>query len=675
MVVESTLTALVEHFSQPIHQKTGKEEKEAPHFDELLGCPPEISPVVQHWLDHLQHKASQCDMNNNDDTRLSWLKGYVRHIRPVLFCADNNQISPSGVPVLQQFELVLSQWQQQPQKQPQKHHDTISHTLKTLANDISLLTEACSHDDDDYYYSCRNMVLPTLLRLLAHGIPYSREKDDDDARRICAVALLLFGHSTIDPRHVEPSLLAESCLWQNVSYQDLSVDIGNNNWIDWTQVELVGTAWDDPVTGIATRAAQHGWKALLRVLLLRADNKEMTCCCTDQVDWKRQVLQELGMSEMACAVRAHFFGRDDNHVLTTTTTTLSSSASTTPLSQRQYLHHRPNKYPLELKPTKAPNDSFQKRPSRVHVALHFISLVTATNSRDDYSHVLEHVLPICYALLDYSTTLKHVAMGAAALLHLFQIMNTTTIAANADFKYWTDCKEMLLLDVLERACRTTREGPAVFLVCLAQSRVFTIFPHRTKERRRATQHLLTILHRNSYSQNNDSLHLGLLMGGIIPLLQQHANYNEMQQQEAAVPDADAMELGRLGLVTLLPLLRWNSSSSTRVVQLPALVALIHLMMGAYPILPRHGGKIMCELLACLGHAADDDDGEQEISIIPMATTAAAIALVLSGERASAILELVKPDEFDPMLVRYAQAIREEATRLRKEHKAIQSTSR
>jgi hypothetical protein len=662
MVVESTLTALVEHFSQPIHQKTRKEEKEAPYFDELLGRPPEISPVVQHWLDQLQHKASQGD---NNDTRLSWLKGYVRHIRPVLFCADNNQISPSGVPVLQQFELVLSQWQQQPQ-QPQKYqsfsknHDTISHTLKTLANDISLLTEACSHDDDDYY-SCRNMVLPTLLRLLAHGIPYSWEKDHD-ARRICSVALLLFGHSTIDPRHVEPSLLTESCLWQNVSYQDLSVDIGNNNWIDWTQVQLVGTAWDDPITGIATRAAQHGWKALLRVLLpLRADNKEMTCCCPDQVDWKRQVLQELGMSEMACAVRAHFFGRDDDHVLTTTTTTLSSSASTTPLSQRQY-HHRPNKYPLELKPTKAPNDSFQKRPSRVHVALHFISLVTTTNIRDEFSHVLEHVLPICYALLDYSTTLKHVAMGAAALLHLFQIMNTTT--ANADFKYWTDCKEMLLLDVLERTCRTTREGPAVFLVCLAQSHVFTIFPHRKKERRRATQHLLTILYRNSYSQNNDSLHLGLLMGGIIPLLQQHAN-NEQQQE--AVP-ADAMELGRLGLVTLLPLLRWNSSS----VQLPALVALIHLMMGAYPILPRHGGKIMCELLACLGHAAAAAaaDGEQEISIIPMATTAAAIALVLCGERASAILDQVKPDEFDPMLVRYAQAIREEATRLRKEHKAI-----
>jgi hypothetical protein len=80
---------------------------------------------------------------------------------------------------------------------------------------------------------------------------------------------------------------------------------------------------------------------------------------------------------------------------------------------------------------------------------------------------------------------------------------------------------------------------------------------------------------------------------------------------------------------------------------------------------------MCELLACLGHAAaDDDDGEQEISIIPMATTAAAIALVLCGERASAILDRVKPDEFDPMLVRHAQAIQEEATRLRKEHKAI-----
>ena len=71
---------------------------------------------------------------------------------------------------------------------------------------------------------------------------------------------------------------------------------------------------------------------------------------------------------------------------------------------------------------------------------------------------------------------------------------------------------------------------------------------------------------------------------------------------------------------------------------------------------------MCELLACLGHA----DCEQEISIIPMAMTAAAVALVLCGERASAILDQIEPEEFDPMLVRYAQAIRDEATRLRKE---------
>lgn len=71
---------------------------------------------------------------------------------------------------------------------------------------------------------------------------------------------------------------------------------------------------------------------------------------------------------------------------------------------------------------------------------------------------------------------------------------------------------------------------------------------------------------------------------------------------------------------------------------------------------------MCELLACLGHA----DGAQEISIVPMATTAAAVALVLCGERASAILDKVETEEFDAVLVRHVQAIRDEATRLQKE---------
>jgi hypothetical protein len=332
----------------------------------------------------------------------------------------------------------------------------------------------------------------------------------------------------------------------------------------------------------------------------------------DQDDLKRHALHELGMPEMACAVRAHFFGREQ------VTTTLATP------------RQRPNKYPLELKPEKAPNDSFERRPSRVHVALHFISLC------NESPRVLEHVLPICYALLD--STSKHIAMGASALLHLFHLTNDLS-----DF-------EEPLLDVLERTCRTTREGPAVFLVCLAQSRVFTILAHRKKERRQVTQHLLTVLERNS-ANRNDELLLGLLVGGIIPLLQQHADE----------PEADALELGRLGLATLLPLLQWDATPQT---QVAALVALIHLMMGAYPILPRHGGKVMCELLACLGHATRD--GGQEISIIPMATTAAAMALVLCGERASVILDQVETEDFDPMLMQHAQAIRDEATRLRKE---------
>jgi hypothetical protein len=378
------------------------------------------------------------------------------------------------------------------------------------------------------------------------------------------------------------------------------VDIGN--WIDWTTVELRGTAWDDPVTGIATRTAQQGWKALV------VDGMTHD----DQEDLKWHALHELGMSEMARDVRAHFFGRE-----TVTTTTVTPRP-------------RPNKYPLEFKLERGPNDSFERRPSRVHVALHFISLCRESTL------VLEHVLPICYALLD--ATSKHIAMGAAALLHLFHLMNGSSDFAEA------------LLDVLERTCRTTREGPAVFLVCLAQSRVFTILTHRKKERRQATQYLLTVLERNS-AIRNDALLLGLLVGGIIPLLQQHAEE----------PEADALELGRLGLTTLLPLLQWDASPET---QVAALVAFIHLMMGAYPVLPRHGGKVMCQLVACLGHATRL--GGQEICIIPMATTAAAVALVLCGERASVILDQVETEDFDPMLVQHAKAIRDEATRLRKE---------
>ena len=90
----------------------------------------------------------------------------------------------------------------------------------------------------------------------------------------------------------------------------------------------------------------------------------------------------------------------------------------------------------------------------------------------------------------------------------------------------------------------------------------------------------------------------VLTAGLYPLLEQLANQ----------PEAQTMEMGRLGLRTLLPYFRWDSNTCVgRAIPHSSILCLISLMMGAYPIMHRHGGKIMSELLACIGRVQRDLD--------------------------------------------------------------------
>jgi hypothetical protein len=141
------------------------------------------------------------------------------------------------------------------------------------------------------------------------------------------------------------------------------------------------------------------------------------------------------------------------------------------------------------------------------------------------------------------------------------------------------------------------------------------------------------------------------MGGLIPLLNQ------------AKQNAEAMEVGRFGLQILLPLIRWEFGLPGRKLQVAALVALINLMVAAYPIMPHHGGKIASDLMACWGHAnrklsgSKQRMGEEEQNlcemVLALSTHASALALVFCGERARAIMTDIQAPQFEPAFVEHA----------------------
>ena len=212
----------------------------------------------------------------------------------------------------------------------------------------------------------------------------------------------------------------------------------------------------------------------------------------------------------------------------------------------------------------------------------------------------------------------------------------------------------------------------------------------------ALQQWLPILDRNNRHYTKDHLVWGLLVGGIVPLLYDAAASGE---------NAACVEVGRLGLSAILTVLRGESgyndmfgtSGSDLVdgsmdvflgndeldsdekscgqkgfarsvaVHMAALTALSNLLVAAHPVMPRHAGKIMCELvvylrrLSSVSKSGSGDGGHrgiQRAAVQQLALHAAAIAAVICGDRAMAVLNhIAESEEYDDGVLDTVESIR------------------
>jgi hypothetical protein len=732
-LVLTVVQALVEHYRQKIHVVP----EEPPYFDpDISAHAPTIPVVIQHWLGRLE------ESNHSYESLMDGLlASYPTCIRPALFQSNKARIDQSGVAVLVHYELLLSQFstgkeQQHPQERQSSSDRSTSttvnasrsQTLQRLACDVTLVTACLAPEDTKggagllSQYVISNVILPTLLRLqslsLNHAVASVASKDvviGSDVMRRCAVSLLAFGVPRLGPREVDAAISDEL---SHVSRYLVLKDDSNNELdsirlqgMDWKAVELDGTSWDDPTVGVATRIANSLWQQLAihqqstSTETRKMDTDTPSDCLLNVAATKKAVLTSLGIESMAKDVRAHFFGRD-----MPTETALANKKLATRLHLGRTVSYSP---PSDDNPLTRP---FQEISSRVHVALQFISLLDIHTTTVNLP-ILDELLPICYELLMASTDDIR-ALGAAALLHLLKCTATPT-------HLWSQTVDSLL-PPLDHACKTCRLAPAVAVIGLAQTQLFRqlttsssststkkqnqLAPFFARDRRRqATQHWLLVLHQNSV-QMSDPLQWGLLVGAVLPLLADHI----------ATESADAMELGRLGLGALLPLLQTEPALSSfgnsdddnnnhddqkrqltsRVrheIPLLALVALSQLLVAAHPVMPRHGGKIASALLACMGHhhdlqqqqevsAARTSDKQKDADTADTTSTdtetscrhqpkltqtaavaqhVAALALVVCGARARAVLEQVldSKKEYDEEFVRLIDQVQEEADTL------------
>ena len=357
-----------------------------------------------------------------------------------------------------------------------------------------------------------------------------------------------------------------------------------------------------------------------------------------------KVLSHFGWVEMAKAVRAHFFGKD------------MIADSTTAVSKQNYRLHLGHLVPVNAKKEKEQTDwdlslkPYQKFPSRLYAVLVFVSLLD-DGTLSDREEILEQMAPICYALLDSA---RDVATGIGAVLTL-RLWNMVIPREFVGCRTAISTKRSLqnlannLLLALDAVVQSCRNGCTLALVGLTQRALLLALNDCVLRRRQATQQWFMLLGRARHVPIDPKLVWGILVT-LIPLLYDHAALHEQ---------ADALELGRLGLSALFPLLRGDAGHQpARVVPVLVLMALSNLLVAAHPIMPRHSQKILCELLACLRQT---DDKQTRLLCLHVS----AMAVVICGDGALTFLDQLLKSPYDTRLHDCIREVQDAATTIRK----------
>jgi len=436
-------------------------------------------------------------------------------------------------------------------------------------------------------------------------------------------------------------------------------DIDDNYWNSNSESYFLTTDWIDPDnTKLISQLVDDIWSRMASLLLNRQveveyviDDDIHVIIPQQRYQRRKSVLKILGGAvQLLQNVRAHFFGRDMHGVEKLMQQKQERKKGEESILASSVVVRMGRRVIKTTKNdnTSSPNDEspYIMIPSRIAVAVNALRILLAPDMilleqhyQDDVdtlygyrkvrNKILEDVFPICASLLD-SSNITIVILGAAGFLLAIDALQShfeDTVhevgdggeiveGNNDDTDAWVNFMENTL-SVLERAFQTSADhGPVVITIGRAQSRLFEImlqhkvkyrgkncsnedYDNRFRRRRRiVTGHWLTRLERSSYRPTTENQCLELLLGGIIPLLSQHSTDGKNQ--------ADAIEVGRLGLAALLPLTTMTTTDAmgqlwgdetTRKTQIASMVALISLMLAAHPIMPCHGGKIMSNLLA------------------------------------------------------------------------------
>jgi hypothetical protein len=307
-------------------------------------------------------------------------------------------------------------------------------------------------------------------------------------------------------------------------------------------------------------------------------------------------------------------------------------------------------------------EPFDAMPARVVSSLRILA---AFQQPELFPRVWSHALPVIYSLID-SINSCYQSLGAAAFVHLLDHSTSISFLSSGtsnDNRNSSISTLQLASQVLTSGRRPCQDPLSLLLLSKARLKLFELT--RTEKEtpsisRESVQESLNWIQKNSYigpggERNALSLFITALLGELQPL----------SEMLAKRPNADGMEMGTFGLSVLLPLIRWDSTSIlSRKVQFGALLSLISHMMSSYPVMKMHGGKIMAELLSCIGRAQRDiehdhlpsDERDATKALIALAVHVASIAYIICGGRSQDVTRQVVEGNYKSELVQVCEII-------------------
>lgn len=307
--------------------------------------------------------------------------------------------------------------------------------------------------------------------------------------------------------------------------------------------------------------------------------------------------------------------------------------------------------------------SLQASQSRIIASIRVLSSI---QSRMITEETMSNGLPIAFALIDSIETHRQL-FGAGLLYSLLSGNNSNT---KSSYSFEMDNRMKNIKEVLDAACRTASVSLTLYIMFKCSCIVHSYVPRKSKvdilkHSLSLSLERLQVESRRGPGRKSSELEIVsvMLIGSISPLL----------HELSIIPDAPCMEVFRLGLCVMLPILRWEADTdAARSIQIMTLMSLVSLMISSHPLVPRHGGKIMSELLSSIGRITrqsqikkqvqnslkrDDEDDPRATSTLFAFIHVSSIASIMCGERGNEILSMIENGKYEEVIKTVCSNIR------------------